>query len=116
MSKSLHHQVIARARDIITNPDRWMQGAFAAARDYTPTDPTDAEAYRYCAVGAIRRAAHELACADKHLANHVQSTLEMFVHVRHPELEDDLEVLNDRGDGHAQVLRVFDELLAAEAA
>ena len=57
----------------------------------------------------------KLASADKHLANHVQTTLEMFVHVRHPELEDDLEILNDEGNGHAQVLRVFDEFLVAEA-
>ena len=115
MSKSLHHQIVTRAREIITDPDRWMQGEFAVARDFSPADPTDAEAYRFCAVGALRRAANELASADRHLANHVQTALETFVHVRHPELEDDLEILNDEGNGHAQVLRVFDEFLAAEA-
>jgi hypothetical protein len=111
MSKSLHHQVVTRAREIITDPHHWIAGEIARARDYSPVDPMDSQAYRFCAVGALRRAAHEIAQGDKRLADHVQLALEDFIHRHHPELDDDLEYLNDGGNGHASVLKLFHEFV-----
>jgi hypothetical protein len=111
MSKSLHHQVVTRAREIITDPHHWIRGAFAIAKDYSPIDPTDERAYRFCAVGALRRAAHEIARGEQRLADHVELALEDFIHRHHPEFDDDLERLNDVNDGHANVLKVFDEFV-----
>jgi len=75
----------------------------------------DARARRFCAVAALRRAAHELAPGQTSLADQLQVALEQMVHLRHPQLSDCLENLNDDGD-HATVLRLFDEFLASEVA
>jgi hypothetical protein len=113
MAKSLHHQIVARAREIISDRDRWIQGQLAVSDDACSVDPTDARARRFCAVAALRRAAHELAPGQNELADRVQITLEQSVHVQHPQVDDCLENINDDGD-HATVLRLFDEFLAAE--
>jgi hypothetical protein len=114
MSKSLHHQIVARARQIITDPDRWIQAEFARSKSCAPVEPTDPLAYRFCAVGALRRGAYESGTADDGLSSRVQVGVEEFIHQHHPGLEDDLESLNDGHDGHAAVLKVFDAFLARD--
>ncbi len=52
MSKSLDYQVAAKAREIIADPECWLRGELAATADRRSVDPTDDEAYRFCAVGA----------------------------------------------------------------
>jgi hypothetical protein len=113
MAKSLHHQIVARAREIISDRDRWIQGQLAVSDDACSVDPTDRRAQRFCAVAALRRAAHELAPGQNDLADRVQIMLEQSVHIQHPQVDDCLENINDDGD-HATVLRLFDEFLAAE--
>ena len=115
MSTSLPHLVAARARALIGDPEHWLQGELAISDDFRSADATDARARRFCAVAALRRAAHEFAPGHHDLADRVQNALEQMVHVRHPQLSDCLENLNDDGD-HRTVLRVFDEFLAAEVA
>jgi hypothetical protein len=110
MSQPLHLQVATRARQILAHPDHWIQGEFACERDFTPTDPTDAKAYRFCAIGALRRAAHETAPGHQHLSSTVESAIENFIHERHPEFDDSLEDFND-GVEHAAVVSLFDEFL-----
>jgi hypothetical protein len=113
MSQSLNYQIVARAREIIVEPEHWLQGELAIAADRMSVDPTDPRAERFCVVGALRRAAHEIAPAEKTLADRVQDAIETYVHLHHPALDDSLEDLNDDGD-HATVVRLFDEFLAAD--
>ena len=115
MAKTLHHQIVAGAREIIADRDRWIQGQLALSDDGHPVDPTDERARRFCAVAALRRASHELAPGQHNLADRVHNALEQMVHLKHPQLSDCLENLNDDGD-HATVLRLFDEFLASEVA
>jgi hypothetical protein len=115
MSASLSHHIAARAREIIADPGRWMQGELAVSDDGRLVDPTDLRARRFCAVAALRRAAHELAPRQHDLADRVQAALEQMIHLQHPQLSDCLENLNDDGD-HATVVRLLDEFLAAEVA
>jgi len=114
MSRPLHHQIVARAREIITHPDRWVQAEYALAKNNAPVEPTDPLAYRFCAVGALRRAVHDIARGKDGLASRTQVALEAFIHRHHPGLEDDLEDVNDGHEGHATVLKLFDEYLAME--
>jgi hypothetical protein len=114
MSKPLHHQIVARAREIIADPGRWVQAEYALAKNDAPVDPTDPLAYRFCAVGAIRRVVHEIGRGDNGLASRIQVALEEFIHQHHPGLEDDLEDVNDGHEGHATVLKLFDEYLVFE--
>jgi hypothetical protein len=60
MSRPLHHQIVARAREIITDPERWTQCELAVRKDGRCAEPTAADAVAFCAVGALERAAHEL--------------------------------------------------------
>jgi hypothetical protein len=115
MSASLSHHIAARAREIIADPEHWLQGEVALTKDGRSVDPTDAEAHRFCAVAALRRATHELVPGQHNLADRVQVALEQMVHLQHPQLSDCLENLNDDRD-HPSVVRVLDEFLAAEVA
>src|SRR6476660_7538769 len=98
MARPLNYQIVARAREIIADPDRWVQGQLAVNDDGSSVDPTDAGARRFCAVAALRRATYELAPGRTDLADSVQVRLEQMVHLRHPKLSDCLENLNDDGD------------------
>jgi hypothetical protein len=115
MSRPLQRHIAARARVIIADPAHWLQGEIAMTKDGRSVNPTDAEAHRFCAVAALRRATHELAPGQHNLADRVQNALEQMVHLRHPQLSDCLENLNDDGH-HATVVRLLDEFLAAEVA
>jgi hypothetical protein len=103
------------ARALISDAEHWLQGELAMTDDSRSVDPTDIRAHRFCAVAALRRAAHELAPRQHDLADRVQNALEQLVHIRHPQLSDCLENINDDGD-HAAVVRLLDEFLAAEVA
>jgi len=113
MAKSLHKEIAARAREIISDRERWIQGQLAMSDDARSVDPTDAQAHRFCAVAALRRAAHEVAPGQNDLADRVQIALEQMVHIQHPQLSDCLESLNDDGN-HDTVLRLFDKFVAEE--
>ena len=60
MAKSLVHQVIARARQLIDDEGSWAQVHAAVSADGTPVEPFDESAARFCASGALLRAAFEL--------------------------------------------------------
>jgi hypothetical protein len=111
MSRSLHHQIVTGARQIIADPEHWHQGEHAVTRDGRSVDATDARAYRFCAVGAMRRAAHDLGLGHHHLAQPALLAIEEFVYMRHPQLDNCLEQINDYSD-HATVVQLLDEFLA----
>lgn len=52
--------IIRRAREIISDPEKWTQGTYARDRDGAPIHPGDEEASCWCALGAIAKAAIEL--------------------------------------------------------
>ena len=60
MSKPLTYQIVARARQIIADPKHWAQGDYAVFKNGNPAEPHYQRAYRFCAVGALNRAAYEL--------------------------------------------------------
>ena len=116
MSKPLHLQVVSRAREIIGDPKRWTKDERAVFENGTSAHPTDTGAHRFCAVGALQRAAHELSGGSEPttaLAHHIQDTIESFAKTqRDPSREFSLENLNDDKDGYAAVLKLFDDYLA----
>src|SRR5262245_9445161 len=64
MSKPLVNQVADRARGLIADPRTWTQGAMARTGNHRDCEPTDARAVRFCAYGAIQRAAFDVAGDD----------------------------------------------------
>jgi hypothetical protein len=60
MSRPLDVQVIERAREIISIPQRWCQLFEALRSDGEDTNPCKKDAARFCAMGALARAAWEI--------------------------------------------------------
>src|SRR5262245_33580029 len=115
MSKPLHHQIVARARELVSDPNHWTQGDLAVFKDGRTAEPTHPDAYAFCAVGALQRAAHELSTArGAPLADQVVTIMESFATTHQdPNTEFSLETLND-DVGQAAVLELFDHYLASE--
>lgn len=89
--------ILIRARERITNPERWCQGHSAVAMDGGMRAPIDSDACAWCAVGAI--------C--------VESVLGVGGHVVAAELlsmvidNTSISLFNDTRT-HAEVLHLFD--------
>src|SRR5690348_16451215 len=60
MLTATEKRIVKKARGLITPEERWTQDVFAAARGGHAVDPQDAEAFQFCALGALWRAAFEL--------------------------------------------------------
>ena len=60
MAKPLQHQIIARALEIISDESKWTRGSMARPADGTACACLDPLAVRFCALGALFRAAGEL--------------------------------------------------------
>jgi hypothetical protein len=96
-------EIVRKARDLITPIDRWTQGHAAVDRNGSPVPACNKAAYRFCAHGALWRAASDLGfrspgsatdeIVDKLSTHHLTS-------------------INDGKDGHCKVLALFDKVLA----
>lgn len=61
MAKTLHHQVITGALALIADEFHWSRGAWARTATGQPCAWADPSAVKFCAMGALNRAALELA-------------------------------------------------------
>jgi hypothetical protein len=117
MSKPLDYQVVASAREMISDEQHWIQFDYAQLDNFDETDPADPLAVRFCAVGALRRAAFELSSDNVSFAaltDRVQDRIERFAKTSgHLKCKFSIEDLNDSDGGHADVIKLFDEYLAA---
>jgi hypothetical protein len=112
VSRPLDIQIVTRAREIISDRNRWCRGAMCRGVDGKPTDVDTGDAVSYCFAGAIERAAYEMGLD---IAGQMDALWRITCHV-HPDVaEDGLEVIfdiNDARDGHAAVLALFDKYIA----
>jgi len=60
MAKTLQHQIIARALALISDDSRWTGGAMARDARRHLCSVYASDAVRFCALGALARAAFEL--------------------------------------------------------
>ena len=107
MSKPITRHVIERARMLIADESQWCRGALARDERGWQVDPTDTAARQRCAFGALIAAAFELVGDIKQahdLANAV---------AREIRCTSSLINTNDT-EGHAAVLRLLDNALAAD--
>ena len=104
MALTLHHQVLRTARALIAEPTRWTRGVLGRAASGRPVMWHDGEACRWCALGAIHRAAYDLV-GDKERAEAIadEAIAACFA--------GNLSWINDN-NGHATVLNLFDDALA----
>ena len=114
MSKPLVQQVAERARKLLADPTSWTQFAIARTGNHRPCEPTDAKAQRFCAYGAILRAAHDVAGTDDQ-AQRLADQAAMLIMGRDSPYTafEELIAINDghRASARKAVLKLFDRAL-----
>jgi hypothetical protein len=109
MAKTLQHQIIEEALRLIAEEEHWTRCSMARNREGDPCSVWDPAAVRFCAVGALWRAANEL-----------MGTIEAFELVETIAKQvgdingrsDCLQTCNDV-EGHAAVVGMLQVALAA---
>ena len=110
MTTTVQKQVLINARALIADPARWTRGALACTAEDQPVAWYDPSATKWCAQGAIYRAAYDLV-ADQKEATRIGNAAAKSIYGRRW-LFISLAIINDRR-GHGAVLAVFDEALTA---
>jgi hypothetical protein len=111
MAATIQRQVLRDARQLIADPAHWTMWMLAATDQGRPVAWHDRAARRWCAVGAIHRAAFDLV-GDRGqaaaIANDVIAAISAHAWARRS-----LPALND-SRGHAAVIALFDGALTAD--
>jgi len=110
MAKPLKHQVIAAALRLISDQRNWTRKTIARSAGGVPCALTDPSAVRFCAVGALNRAAIELA---GNVAHKVARDAEMHVLEANQLPDAWLPEINDF-EGHARIIALFERALLAD--
>ena len=106
--------VLVAARDLLSDRRRWTQGAMARDGDNESVGPLAHAAERWCAVGAIDRASHEMALPFKE-----QSAVKVVAHelvnadlkLSHGQHCGSIMSVNDGLDGYERIMRSFSRLI-----
>jgi hypothetical protein len=99
---------IVETRRIIADKRHWTQGTFAKDRAGQTVCFDGGTAHKFCAFGALQRAAWELGCdlqGDKSCIRIAKKIGDKLAPVSN------LANINDGTDGHAMVLAIFDKAL-----
>src|SRR5262249_31102820 len=109
MSKPINATIIQRARELISQPEYWCRGSYARGKGGVSVSVNDPTARRFCAMGALIFAAHELT-GDVGVASELAYSAAQSI-----SRTGSLVYINDR-QGYAAVLALFDTALAELAA
>ena len=110
MTTTVQKQVLINARALIADPAHWTRCTLACTEDDRVVDWYDRSATKWCAQGAIYRAAYHLV-GDRKEATRIGKEVAKSICPRRW-LFGSLATFND-GRGHAAVLAVFDKALQA---
>jgi hypothetical protein len=105
MTLTVHQQVLGAARALIQDHTRWTRGVLSRAASGRPVMWHDQEACRWCAVGALNRAAYDLVRDKERAAQIADEVLEACFPAN-------ITWINDT-QGHAAVLELFNRSLRA---
>lgn len=108
MTTSVQRQVLINARALIVDPTHWTTGMLARTADGDPVDWHDHSAARWCAMGAIYRAAYDLIGDLKESIPVANEAAKRVCPARW--FRGGLTAVNDTR-GHAVVLTAFDKAL-----
>ena len=108
MSKPLQHQIIARALEIVSDEEHWTRASVARTADGRQCACFDPRAARFCAIGALNRAARELLGVAG--VEHAYAA-EAFVLAANGRHHDSLPCINDNC-GHEVIVAMFKVALA----
>ena len=100
-------ELLTASRDLISEPERWTQDAYARDIHGEPTDAVGDGAVCWCATGALWSAGHD------HNGKHFYDLYEDAVGELTQAAGRKSLVLYNDGHTHNQVLALFDEAIAA---
>lgn len=107
-------QILKEARELITLPEHWTQGAFARHKNGRVIGSLEENAYSFCAIGACDRALGAPISDDTPLELEVQRRLNQAALALASEVPplsgfalDNIQRLNDEGT-HSLILKAFD--------
>ena len=109
MAKTLQHQIIEGALHLIAEEEHWTRCSMARNREGDPCSVWDPAAVRFCAVGALWRAANELT-GTLDAFELVETIAKQVVDINGR--TDCLQTCNDV-EGHAAVVGMLQVALAA---
>jgi len=109
VAKTLQHQVIEEALHLIAEEEHWTRCSMARNREGDPCSVWDPAAVRFCAVGALWRAANELT-GTLEAFELVETIAKQVVDIN--SRTDCLQTCNDV-EGHATVVGMLQVALAA---
>ena len=109
MSTPLQDRIIARALEIISDKEHWTTVVVASEADGTPCSCQDPLATRFCAIGALFRAASEF-LADGGVEQGFKAAKLVLAANNRP--YDTLPQIND-AEGHAVIVAMFKRALAS---
>ncbi len=113
MATTLKRQVLINARALICDPEHWTMWMLAATESGQPVAWHDRAARRWCAVGAIHRAAFDLV-GNKEQAVCIASDVIESIYP-HAWVRRSLPALND-SQGHAAVIDLLERAVLTERA
>lgn len=108
MAKTLQHQIIARALEIVSDEEAWSRGALARTSRGEPCAVCDPKATRFCAVGAISRAVFELLGQSDMTVVKIAASCVLAANKLQ---EASLPTINDL-EGHEMIVSLFQKALA----
>jgi hypothetical protein len=110
MTTTVQKQVLINARALIADPAHWTRGTIARTANGRKVEWHDQSATKWCAMGAMYRAAYDLV-GDQKQAVRIGNDLANSIRPRRW-LRGGLPLIND-ARGHTVVLAVFDKALQA---
>ena len=110
MTTTVQKQVLINARALIADPAHWTRGTIARTANGRKVEWHDQSATKWCAMGAMYRAAYDLV-GDQKQAVRIGNDLANSIRPRRW-LHGGLPLINDVR-GHTVVLAVFDKALQA---
>jgi hypothetical protein len=111
MSTNIQKLVLIKARTLIEDPQHWTRGTLARSREGEDVSWADRSADRWCAMGAIYRAALDLLGDANKAAQVGNAVVRSIVPSAESQLRGYLATLNDHA-GHAAVIGAFDRALS----
>ena len=104
MSKPLQIQIVEKARARIADQQRWCRGELARDASGEEVCPTSASAVKWCALGAVIAAAHEL-------THNLAAAYDLALKALRPKYGTATLVGVNDMRGHAAVLALLDEVI-----
>jgi hypothetical protein len=115
MAKSVQHQVIARALAYVGVRAHWTRYTLALTGNNRDCEPTDAKAARFCAFGALVRAAYDLT-GDAEQARRLagQAAMRITGHGTPEEAYEEIYTINDGPpvSSRKAIVQLFEQGLA----